>query len=139
MLGPQVEPEYSEATDEVIDFNTLCWGYHQRCHTFEWVTIRTEQGLLVASAAISRIFDGKTALFCSDAVLPVYRGQGLHRKLISKRLDMAIEQGCERAVCQIRPGNTPCRLNYRAFGFVEGQWQIEGVQSGMTEFVRSLV
>ena len=55
-------------------------------------------------------------LFFSDSTLAAARGKGVHQAVISARLAMAAESGCDLAVVSTAPGSISQR-NYEKFGF----------------------
>lgn len=135
------EPEFQENSEEVMDFNSLTWGYHQRRKWERWHTIKNEDGLLIAVGSLHGIFDGHTGLMCSDGVLPKYRGRGLQRKLIEARIGDARNFDIHRLVCQINRYSESGRAsenNYKRFGFKLEIWQPPGVECDCNEYVLNL-
>ena len=59
--------------------------------------------------------DGLATLF-ADSTIAAFRRQGLHRELISARLNEAIALGCDTATASTLPGSTSQR-NYERLGF----------------------
>jgi GNAT superfamily N-acetyltransferase len=59
--------------------------------------------------------EGLATLF-ADSTIPAFRRQGIHRELISARLNEAIAQGCDTATASTLPGSTSQR-NYECLGF----------------------
>jgi GNAT superfamily N-acetyltransferase len=59
--------------------------------------------------------DGLATLF-ADSTIPAFRRRGLHRELISARLNEAIAQGCDAATASTLPGSQSQR-NYERLGF----------------------
>jgi len=59
--------------------------------------------------------DGLATLF-ADSTIAAYRRRGLHRELISARLNEAIALGCDLAMASTLPGSTSQR-NYERLGF----------------------
>jgi GNAT superfamily N-acetyltransferase len=68
-----------------------------------------------AGGAASAIHSGLTTLF-ADSTIPRFRRQGLHRELISARLNEAIARGCDMATASTLPGSASQR-NYERLGF----------------------
>jgi GNAT superfamily N-acetyltransferase len=59
--------------------------------------------------------EGLATLF-ADSTIPAFRRQGLHRELISARLNEAIALGCDIATATTLPGSTSQR-NFERLGF----------------------
>jgi GNAT superfamily N-acetyltransferase len=68
-----------------------------------------------AGGAASAIHNGLATLF-ADSTIPRFRRQGLHRELISARLNEAIARGCDMATASTLPGSVSQR-NYERLGF----------------------
>jgi GNAT superfamily N-acetyltransferase len=74
----------------------------------------TEVGLPAGAGALA-IHDSLALLF-ADATVPAQRRTGLHRELISARLNEAIARGCSLATASTLPGSGSQR-NYERLGF----------------------
>jgi len=59
--------------------------------------------------------DGLATLF-ADSTIAAFRRRGIHRELISARLNEAIAQGCDTATASTLPGG-PSQRNYERLGF----------------------
>jgi GNAT superfamily N-acetyltransferase len=68
-----------------------------------------------AGAAAMAIRDGLATLF-ADSTIARFRGAGLHRELISARLNEAVAQRCDLAMAATLPGSGSQR-NYERLGF----------------------
>jgi hypothetical protein len=68
-----------------------------------------------AGGAAASIRSGLMTLF-ADATVRGYRGSGIHRNLISTRLNEAVAQGCDMATASTAPGSGSQR-NYERMGF----------------------
>jgi GNAT superfamily N-acetyltransferase len=73
-----------------------------------------ESGQLAGGGALA-VHDGLATLF-ADSTIPAWRRAGLHRELISARLNEAIARGCTLATASTLPGSTSQR-NYERAGF----------------------
>ena len=74
----------------------------------------TESGETGGGAALT-VREGLAILF-ADGVMARFRRQGLHRELISARLNDAVAQGCDLATASTLPGS-PSQRNYERAGF----------------------
>ena len=61
------------------------------------------------------IYSGLATLF-ADSTIALFRRQGLHRELITARLNEAVAQGCDMATASTLPGSGSQR-NYERMGF----------------------
>jgi GNAT superfamily N-acetyltransferase len=68
-----------------------------------------------AGGAALAIHDGLATLF-ADSTIARFRRQGLHRELVSARLNEAIARGCDMATASMLPGSASQR-NYERLGF----------------------
>jgi GNAT superfamily N-acetyltransferase len=59
---------------------------------------------------------GGLATLFADSTIPAFRRRGIHRELISARLNEAIAQGCDTATASTQPGSQSQR-NYERLGF----------------------
>lgn len=73
-----------------------------------------ETGEIAGGAAVT-LHDGLAMLF-ADSVIASYRRQGLHRELITARLNEALALGCDLAAASTLPGSVSQR-NYERLGF----------------------
>jgi hypothetical protein len=74
----------------------------------------TETGRLAGGGALA-VYDGLATLF-ADSTIHDYRRIGLHRELISARINEAIARGCTMATASTLPGSGSQR-NYERAGF----------------------
>ena len=79
-----------------------------------WYLASLESGELAGGAAVA-IHAGLATLF-ADSTIPAYRRRGIHRELISARLNEALAQGCDLATASAMPGSASQR-NYERLGF----------------------
>lgn len=82
----------------------------------------------VASGMIAPDDDGISTLYGS-AVLPQFRGRGLHRAMLDFRLRTLSEAGCELAMVTCTPGSISER-NLRRHGFVYCYEKVTYVKAG---------
>jgi GNAT superfamily N-acetyltransferase len=68
-----------------------------------------------AGGGAMAIHGGLATLF-ADSTIPEFRRQGLHREVITARLNEAIAQGCDLATASTQPGSGSQR-NYERLGF----------------------
>jgi ribosomal-protein-alanine N-acetyltransferase len=81
-----------------------------------WNLVARAGGRVVGFACAYVVAD---ELMINDlAVAAASRRQGAGRALLSSLLDGARVRGCRRATLEVRPGNSPARALYDAFGFV---------------------
>lgn len=74
----------------------------------------TESGQLAGGGAMA-IYENLATLF-ADSTIPLHRRAGLHRELISARLNEALARGCTLATASTLPGSGSQR-NYQRLGF----------------------
>ncbi len=86
-----------------------------------WVAC-VEDGTLIAGAGSEVVDAGggnrgtRLLAFCGTTVLPAHRRRGLQRALMSRRLAMGVERGCDLALVESKPG-IPTERNAARLGF----------------------
>ncbi len=98
-----------QITDEEFRLGQIL--FHMPCSTPLLAYVDGE----VAGGCGLSIRNGVASLY-GDAVLPAFRGRGVHRAMIDERLRRAAAAGCDLAAAGTVPGSTSHR-NYARLGF----------------------
>lgn len=110
-----------------------------------WGAAGLSQTLAAAHAAVALLQVGEeVAAYClftciaqeceilQIATLPQHQRRGIGRSLLQSVLSYAADQGCDRAVLEVRRGNLAARRMYEQIGFV-----LDGVRRGYYQHGRT--
>ncbi|WP_373897971.1 ribosomal protein S18-alanine N-acetyltransferase [Haloimpatiens sp. FM7315] len=114
-----------EHIDEVLKINALSFPdpWHKNSfekelkNNFAHYIIALNENVLVGYAGIWIIVD--EAHIISIAVHPEYRGAGISNKLMSKLIEICIENKVPNITLEVRKSNIKAQNLYRKFGFLE--------------------
>jgi ribosomal protein S18 acetylase RimI-like enzyme len=123
-------PEWSIQSEELEGLLNLV-GTARRLWPLFWVLSKTspemqdflrgfiweEDGQPVGLVNVSRIGGSNDWMIANVAVLPVYRGRGIARKLVTAALELAQARKAQRVVLDVIKGNTPAFQLYISMGF----------------------
>jgi len=107
-----------------IDRESFSLPWPERAFHFElhsnpasrcWVA--EENGQVAAMLVVWMILD--EAHIATIATEAGHRRKGIGRKLLEKALELAEEEGADRAFLEVRAGNEAAQAMYRGMGFVE--------------------